>query len=102
MTQTYPLTSCQSLKPGQMKRFIVNDKAVLLANVNGEIYAIADLCSHEDAILSNGALKDGCVECPLHGSRFDLKTGLPREEPATEPVETYTVEIQGDTICVRL
>jgi 3-phenylpropionate/trans-cinnamate dioxygenase ferredoxin subunit len=85
-----------------MKRFIVNDKAVLAANVNGEIFAIADLCSHEDAILSNGALKDGCVECPLHGSRFDLKTGEPREEPATEPVETYVVEIREDTIYIQI
>jgi 3-phenylpropionate/trans-cinnamate dioxygenase ferredoxin subunit len=102
MTQAYPLTSCQSLKPGQMKRFIVNDKAVLLANVNGEVFAIADLCSHEDAILSNGALKDGCVECPLHGSRFDLKTGQPREEPATEPVDTYAVEIREDTIYIQM
>lgn len=102
MTQAYPLTTCQSLKPGQMKRFVVNDKPVLVANVDGEILAIADLCSHEDAILSNGALKDGCVECPLHGSRFDLKTGLPREEPATEPVETYAVEIREDTIYIKM
>ena len=102
MSKFYPLTNCQSLKPGQMKRFIIDDKPILLANYEGTFYAIADMCSHEDAILSRGALKNGCVECPLHGSRFDLKTGTPKEEPATEPVQTYPVDIRDNTVYISM
>jgi len=81
---------------------MIEDKPILLANHEGNFFAIADLCTHEDAILSRGALKDGCIECPLHGSRFDLKTGQPKEEPATEPVQTYPVEIRDDTVYISM
>lgn len=100
MSKLYPLTTCQNLKPGQIKRFVIDEHAILLANYQGTYHAIEDLCSHEDALLSRGALKDGCIECPLHGSQFDLKTGQPKEEPATEPVRTYSLEIKDDTIYV--
>jgi 3-phenylpropionate/trans-cinnamate dioxygenase ferredoxin subunit len=60
------------------------------------------MCSHEDASLYNGALKGRCVECPLHGSHFDLKTGQPQQEPATEAIQTFAVKIDNDKICVQL
>ncbi len=90
------------LKPGTMTRVLVNDHAILLANVDGEYYAIDDRCSHEDASLYNGALKGECVECPLHGSRFNLKTGEPLEPPATEPVRTWPLEARPDGIYLIL
>ena len=96
------LLDSNTLNPGQMMRVSTEEQAVLLANVNGELYAIEDQCSHEDASLYNGALKGDCVECPLHGSRFDLKTGQPREEPATEPVKTFPVDIEKDGVYIRL
>jgi len=99
---SHPLTACRNIKPGNIKRFVVAGQAILLANVNGEFFAVADLCSHDDAILSNGALKDHCIECPLHGSRFDLRTGMPKEEPATEPIRTFPLEIRDDTIYIDL
>ena len=92
----------KTLNPGQMVRISVELQAVLLANVEGTLFAIEDKCSHEDASLYNGALKGDCVECPLHGSRFDLKTGQPKEEPATEPVKTFPVERQGDEIYILI
>ena len=94
--------SGNTLNPGKMMRINVEEETILLANVEGTFYAIEDQCSHEDASLYNGALKGDCVECPLHGSRFDLKTGLPKEEPATEPVKTFAVEIQEDDVYILI
>ena len=91
-----------ALKTGKMLRVSVADQAILLANVDGEIYAVEDMCSHEDASLYNGALKGRCVECPLHGSHFDLKTGEPQEEPATEAIKTFPVKIEDEQIMVKI
>lgn len=102
MLTQYPVVNTRLLKPGQMRRFVINEQPILLANVDGTYYAIEDLCSHDDAVLTRGALRGNCVECPLHGSQFDLKTGQPRQEPATEPVKTYALEIKRDTIYITL
>jgi len=85
-----------------MFRVKVNDRAILLANINNEIFAIDDMCTHEDASLYKGALKGHCVECPLHGSHFDFRTGKPDGNPATEAVTTYPVEIRGSEIFITL
>ncbi len=75
---------------------------ILLANVAGTVYAVDDLCTHEDASLATGSLHGDCVKCPLHGSRFDLKTGEPLEEPAEEKLKTYNVRIEGNNILIGL
>ena len=65
-------------------------------------FAIADECSHAAIPLSEGDV-EGCeIECWLHGSRFDLRTGKPVNLPATEPVQTYPTTIDGDTVLVDL
>lgn len=79
--------------PGYMKRVEAFGERVMIANVDGVYYAASDTCTHEDASLSNGALKSDCtVACPLHGSRFDLKTGEALDEPAEVPLRTYRAE----------
>lgn len=88
------------LKPGQMARFRVRDTWVLVVNLDGEYFAIADTCTHEDASLYKGVLTGNCIRCPLHGSRFDIRTGRPLEEPAEEPLAVYTVRIEEDRIHV--
>ena len=75
---------------------------IALAYVDGKVFAVDDLCSHEDASLSKGSLHGECVTCPLHGSRFDLNTGAALDEPAEEPVRTYPVRIEGDAILIQL
>jgi 3-phenylpropionate/trans-cinnamate dioxygenase ferredoxin subunit len=63
---------------------------------DGALHAIRDICSHADVALSEGEV-DGCtIECWLHGSRFDLRTGLPSGPPATTPVPVYAVKVEGD------
>jgi 3-phenylpropionate/trans-cinnamate dioxygenase ferredoxin subunit len=75
---------------------------IALAYVDGKVFAIDDMCSHEDASLAKGSLHGECVKCPLHGSRFDLNTGEALDEPAEEPVTTYPVKVEGDDILVKL
>ena len=64
--------------------------------------ALNDVCSHADVSLSEGDVEDGTVECWLHGSRFDLRTGRPTSLPAVKPVATYPVVIEGDDVIVKL
>ena len=80
----------------------VDGEPVAIIRAEGEIYALRDVCSHAEIPLSEGEIYDHTVECWLHGSCFDLRTGNPTGPPATEPVPTYQVKIQGDDIYVSL
>jgi 3-phenylpropionate/trans-cinnamate dioxygenase ferredoxin subunit len=73
---------------------------IAVFNVDGEFYAIDDSCTHQDTSLSEGWL-EGCeVECPLHTSRFDLRTGRPNSPPATRPVRTHQVQVVDGMVYV--
>jgi 3-phenylpropionate/trans-cinnamate dioxygenase ferredoxin component len=80
----------------------IDDVPVCIARTQGEVYAINDICSHAEVNLSDGDVEDGTVECWLHGSRFDLRTGRPTGLPANRPVPTYPVKIDGDDIYVAI
>ncbi|WP_435299953.1 non-heme iron oxygenase ferredoxin subunit [Timonella sp. A28] len=67
---------------------------------NGEIHAISDICSHGAVSLSDGEVEGCLIECWLHGSQFDLKTGMPLQLPASRPVPVYPVSIEGDDVYV--
>lgn len=73
---------------------------VAIARHGEEFFAVQDLCSHAAVALSEGEVSDCTVECWLHGSRFDLRTGKPTGLPATEPVSTFPVDVRGDDIYV--
>lgn len=90
------------LQPGKMKRLDIDGRRILLANVAGDFYATADTCTHEEASLSTGSLKGELVKCPLHGSRFNLRTGEVLEEPAEENLKTYAVRVEGKDILIAL
>jgi len=79
-----------------------NGYRILLALAEGQVYAVDDMCTHEDASLSKGSLHGDCVKCPLHGSRFRLASGEALDDPAEEALNTYPVAIQGDNILVGL
>jgi 3-phenylpropionate/trans-cinnamate dioxygenase ferredoxin component len=84
------------VEPGSLQRVVVGGAAVCLARTeSGDWFAIADVCSHEEYSLSEGDLWGQEVECPMHGSRFDLLTGHPDQLPATEPVKTYPVVVEA-------
>ena len=96
-----PVAAADALKPGQMMRIDLAGKRLLLANVDDELFAVDDTCSHEDSSLYLGCLKGHHIKCSLHGSRFDLRTGEPMEEPADEPIATYAVRIMDGQIEVE-
>lgn len=83
---------------GEMLRVYAHGAWIVLVNLQDEYFAIADTCTHEDASLYKGVLKDGCIRCPLHGSRFDVKTGKPLEEPAEDPVDVYPIKVVDGTL----
>ena len=78
----------------------VNGLPICVAKSEGEFYAIYDVCSHADVPLSQGDVEEATVECWLHGSRFDLRTGKPTGLPATEPVATFPVDVRGTDVYV--
>jgi 3-phenylpropionate/trans-cinnamate dioxygenase ferredoxin subunit len=78
----------------------VDGEDIAIVNSDGEIYAVIDECSHAAIPLSEGDVGNGEIECYMHGSRFDLKTGKPLGLPATEPVAVYPVKIENGEIFV--
>jgi len=80
----------------------IGDLPVALVHTGGEVFALHDVCSHEEVPLSEGEIYDHTVECWLHGSCFDLRTGKPTGPPATAPVATYPCKIDGDDVYVSL
>jgi 3-phenylpropionate/trans-cinnamate dioxygenase ferredoxin subunit len=67
-----------------------------------EVFAIEDECSHAAVALSEGDVEDCTLECFLHGSRFDLRTGKPTGPPATQPVPVFAVQIDGDDVLIDI
>jgi 3-phenylpropionate/trans-cinnamate dioxygenase ferredoxin subunit len=88
------------LAPGERRLVEFEDTEIGVFNCAGTVYAIEDRCSHDDGPLVEGELDEqACtIECPRHGSLFDLRTGKPRTLPAYVPVETFDVIIEDDTI----
>ena len=102
MTEFVKAAAVADIKPGAMKRVEIEGKRLLIANVDGRFYATQDRCTHEEASLSQGVLRGEWVKCPLHGSRFNVRTGEVLEEPAEEPLKTHAVRVQGEDILVKL
>jgi 3-phenylpropionate/trans-cinnamate dioxygenase ferredoxin subunit len=87
---------------GQVQVVEVDGEDVALCNVDGEIYAIADVCTHDDGPLSQGCLHGDQIECPRHGARFDVRTGRALSLPAVVPLPTFAVQVEGDDILVNV
>lgn len=87
---------------GRSSRRVVNGHAVLVCNVGGDFYALADTCTHDHGPLGEGRLRGHHIECPRHGSRFDVRDGAVSTPPAVRPVTTYPVRVRGDAVEVRL
>ena len=99
-TKWRTVATLSEVAPGKMIQIRIDEHDLLIANNGEEVFATDDLCTHEDASLSSGALHGEHVTCPLHGSRFCLRTGQPQEEPAEETLTCYPVRIVGEHIQV--
>src|SRR5438445_11731362 len=95
------VASTSEIPPGIMRKVTVDGQDVVLANIDGNYFAIGDVCTHQEGPLDEGILDNYEVECPWHGSRFDLRTGAVKEGPAGNPEPTYEVRIDGENILVR-
>jgi 3-phenylpropionate/trans-cinnamate dioxygenase ferredoxin subunit len=80
----------------------VDDTPVAIVRAGDDVYALHDVCSHAEVALSEGEIYDHTLECWLHGSCFDLRTGKPTNPPATQAVPTYQVKIEDDEVYVSL
>ncbi|WP_324651477.1 non-heme iron oxygenase ferredoxin subunit [Georgenia sp. H159] len=94
------------LEPGEAMRVDLEDvdgrpvPVSVVRDDDGQYHAISDTCSHGQVSLTDGEVEDGTIECWLHGSRFDLRTGKPLSLPATQPVPVYHVSVEGDSVLV--
>ncbi|GHH73829.1 (2Fe-2S)-binding protein [Streptomyces sulfonofaciens] len=96
MTEYVRVCELGDLEVDTAKRVEIEGTPVSLVRTEDEVFAIYDICSHANVSLAEGEVEDGQIECWLHGSCFDLRTGKPSSLPATRPVPVYPVKIEGD------
>jgi len=96
------VSSRKDLESGKMKGVKVGDKDILIADLDGNYYAIGNRCTHAGCKLSEGTLGGENVRCPCHMSVFNVKTGNIVDGPAREPATTFQVKIEGDQILVNV
>jgi len=100
MQEFVRVAKASDLSPGEMMLVEVGEESILLSNVDGEFYAVGEVCTHAQGPLSEGRVQEGQVACPWHDSRFSLKTGEVIKGPAIDPLPRYSVRIEGDDILV--
>jgi 3-phenylpropionate/trans-cinnamate dioxygenase ferredoxin subunit len=96
------LAQVNDIKPNSLNGLKINDKKILLANVNGNYYAIGDVCTHMGCQLSKGKLQGETVTCPCHGSTYDLKTGNYVAGPTVKPEPKYELKVENNDILINL
>ncbi len=88
------------LKDGDILLVTAGGQELVLARVGDEFLAVESVCTHALGYLDQGALSGYEIECPLHSGRFDLRTGAAACEPATDPITTYEVRVEGEAILI--
>ena len=88
--------------PGTAFRVVAGGEEIAIFNVDGQFFATSDVCSHEEASLSDGELFGHVVECPLHGARFDVRTGKALSLPAVYPVKSFEVRVVDGQLQVKV
>ena len=84
--------------PGTAKVYEVNDRFVAVCNVDGSLFAVDDICTHDEGSLEQGDLDGFEIECPRHMARFDVRTGAATALPAVVSIDTFGVRVEGDDI----
>jgi 3-phenylpropionate/trans-cinnamate dioxygenase ferredoxin subunit len=98
--QYYVVASTSELEEDGQMYIELNGEEILLCKHRGQYHAIAYYCSHEAFTLEGGTLHNGCITCPYHGAEFALSDGSVQAPPAYEPIKTYPVKVENDTIAL--
>ena len=101
MSDWVNVLSTRDIPPGEHTVVEIEDVAIALFNLDGEFYAIEDVCTHDGSEIASGCIIDGSIECPRHGARFDIKTGEVTAPPGYEPVDTFPVRVVDGVVQVR-
>jgi 3-phenylpropionate/trans-cinnamate dioxygenase ferredoxin subunit len=88
------------IEEGKVKVVRMGDMPIGVTKVDGEFFAFADVCTHDDGPVAEGDLDDYIIECPRHGAKFDIRTGKVRQLPAVVPIPVYAVKVEGDAVLV--
>lgn len=96
------VASTDEIPPGIMRKIEASGEEILVANLDGKYYAINNVCTHVGGPLDEGRMQGTEVQCPWHGSRFDMRTGEVKGGPARLPEPSYEVRVQGSDILVKL
>ncbi len=100
--ETSITSTAKALPEGKMTAIDANGQSILIANVGGTYYAVRNICTHMGCHLSDGTLKGERVQCPCHGSTFDVRTGTVVKGPAKNPEPSFKVVIKDDEIVVEI
>jgi nitrite reductase/ring-hydroxylating ferredoxin subunit len=96
------VASTKNLSSGGKINVKIGNKEILVVNLNGKYYAIGNVCTHKGCKLSNGTLSEGKIECPCHGSVFDIKNGKVVSGPAKKSEPVFKIKIEGNQILVNV
>lgn len=94
------IASAQDLQDDEVMAVTVGSARIALYRSEGEFFATDNRCTHAEALMSEGYLEDGCIECPLHQARFDIRTGKALCAPATVDLRTHAVRRDGDAVYI--
>ena len=94
------LINVNDIKNDDMLQVSINGENYLVAKINDRFFVTSDMCTHEDAELTMGCLKGTTVKCPLHGSYFDLISGVALNEPAEDPISVYKTIIENNHLYI--
>jgi 3-phenylpropionate/trans-cinnamate dioxygenase ferredoxin component len=94
------IAAATQLQDDEVIPIALGNAQLALFRSGGEFHVTDNVCTHQYALLSDGYVEDGCIECPLHQARFDLRTGAALCAPATQPIRVYPVRVEGDDVLV--
>jgi nitrite reductase/ring-hydroxylating ferredoxin subunit len=100
MIEFTQVSTKEQLQPGEMVSAWVGGRRVLLYNIDGEFYATDEQCTHRQCSLEEGQLASKTITCPCHAARFDVTTGAVLKPPATIPLPTHPVKVEGNNVMV--
>lgn len=98
----HPVVEAEGLSDDEVVGVKIAGKDIAVCRAGGEYFALDNVCTHQFALLSDGAVEDGCIECPMHQGRFDLRTGEPKGPPVSKPVAVYKVQVENSRVMVEL